>query len=181
MRAGESEPTARGAGVSTGGKLFRRPNDARHSGLATLFSFGYWGSGSATDELVKAVDESEALRGYEPPLWVDVRISRSVRAAGFCGGEFADLLKNRYVWMPDLGNKCVVEDRRGIEIKDPTAAKELLQQALDRTTRRVIFFCSCEYPAFCHRKVVGELVLKYAKERKALITVIEWPGGEPGT
>jgi hypothetical protein len=158
----------------------KRVNSTRHLGAATLFSFGYWGCGSATHELVKAIDTAEALRGFEPPLWADVRVSRSVRAAGFRNNEFADLLKTRYVWMPKLGNVCVEEDRRGIEIKVPTAARVLLQQALDRPTRRVIFFCSCEYPAFCHRKVVGELVLKYAKEQKAPVTVIEWPGGEPG-
>jgi hypothetical protein len=82
--------------------------------------------------------------------------------------------------MPDLGNSCVAEGRRGIKIKNPAAAKELLQRALDRPKRRVIFFCSCEYPAYCHRKVVGQLVLKYARERKAHVTVIEWPGEEPG-
>src|ERR1700721_951537 len=86
----------------------------------------------------------------------------------------------RYVWMPKLGNVCVEEDRRGIEIKVPTAARVLLQQALDRPTRRVIFFCSCEYPAFCHRKVVGELVLKYAKEQKAPVRGMKWPGGGRG-
>jgi hypothetical protein len=146
----------------------------------TLFSFGYWGCGSATPALVEAFDEAESERGFEPPLWVDVRISRSVRAVGFRDGRFEELLKARYEWMPELGNKRVQERRRGIEIKNPAAARELLQRALDRPTRRVIFFCSCEYPAFCHRKVVGQLVLKYAKERKAQVTVIEWPGEEPG-
>jgi hypothetical protein len=160
---------------------FPHGNDrASQAGIATLFSFGYWGCGSATPSLVKAVDEAESQRGFEPPLWVDVRISRSVRAAGFRDRHFEELLKSRYEWMPDLGNKCVPEGRKGIEIKNPSAAKELLQRALDQPTRRVIFFCSCEYPAYCHRTVVGQLVLKYAKERKAQVTVIEWPGGEPG-
>ena len=81
--------------------------------------------------------------------------------------------------MPDLGNKCVPEKREGIEIKNPAAVKELLQRALDRPTRRVIFFCSCEPPASCHRKIVGQLLLKYAEKREAAITVIEWPGEEP--
>jgi hypothetical protein len=146
----------------------------------TLFSFGYWGCGSATPLLVNAIDEAESQRGFQPPLWVDVRISRSVRAAGFRDGRFEDFLKSRYEWMPDLGNKRVEEGRKGIEIRNPAAAKELLQRALDRPIRRVIFFCSCKYPAFCHRKVVGQLVLKYAKAQKAQVTVIEWPGEEPG-
>lgn len=146
-----------------------------------LFSFGYWGSGSATPSLVNAINEAESLRGFEPPLWVDIRISRSVRAAGFRDRHFAELLNSCYEWMPELGNKCVAERRKGIEIKNPAAAKELLQRALHRPSRRIIFFCSCEYPAFCHRRVVGELVLKYAKELKAQVSVIEWPGGEPDT
>jgi hypothetical protein len=153
---------------------------AAMAGDVTLFSFGYWGCGSAAPLLVKAIDEAESKRGFEPPLWVDVRISRSVRAAGFRDRRFEDLLKSRYEWMPDLGNKRVEQGRKGIEIKNPAAARELLQRALDRPNRRVIFFCSCEYPVFCHRKVVGQLVLKYAKERKAQVTVIEWPGEEPG-
>jgi hypothetical protein len=158
----------------------RRTDGVAMAGDVTLFSFGYWGCGSAAPLLVEAIDEAELRRGFEPPLWVDVRISRSVRAAGFRDRRFEHLLESRYEWMPDLGNKCVEEGRKGIEIKNPAAAKELLQRALNRPTRRVIFFCSCEYPVFCHRKVVGQLVLKYAKERKAQITVIEWPGEEPG-
>lgn len=150
------------------------------AGKVTLFSFGYWGCGSATPALVEAIDEAESRRGFEAPLWVDVRISRSVRAVGFRDRRFEELLKARYEWMPDLGNKRVQERRRGIEIQNPAAAKELLQRALDRPTRRVLFFCLCEYPTFCHRKVVGQLVLKYAKGRKARVTVIEWPGEEPG-
>jgi hypothetical protein len=170
---------ARGSWVDTVCDRSKRNDAAATAGGITLFSFGYWGCGSATPALVDAIDEAESNRGYEPPLWVDVRISRSVRAAGFRERRFEDLLRSRYEWMPDLGNKRVEEGRKGIEIKDPTAVKVLLQRALDRPTRRVIFFCSCEYPAFCHRKVVGQLLLKHAKERKAQITVIEWPGEEP--
>lgn len=146
----------------------------------TVFSFGYWGCGNATPALVEAIDEAELHRGFEPPLWVDIRVSRSVRAVGFRDRQFELLLKSRYAWMPDLGNQCVAEGRKGIEIKSPAAAQQLLQLAFDRPHRRVIFFCSCAYPALCHRKVVGELVLQCAKRRKARVTVIEWPGGEPG-
>jgi len=154
---------------------------AAKAGDITLFSFGYWGCGSATTALVNAIDEAEAQRGFEPPIWADIRISRSVRAAGFRDRKFEDLLEARYVWMPDLGNKRVEERRKGIEIRNPAAAKELLQLALERPVRRVIFFCSCEYPVFCHRKAVGQLVLKCAREQPAKVTVIEWPGEEPGT
>jgi hypothetical protein len=170
-----------GAGTTTGRLKLDRIGRPRRRGETTLFSFGYWGCGSATRDLVKAIDTAEAIRGFEPPLWVDVRISRSVRAAGFRDGEFAELLKTRYMWMPDLGNKRVLEGRTGIELKNPAAARDLLKRALDDAERRVIYFCSCMFPAFCHRKQVGKILLKYAKEAKAPVQVIEWPGGEPGT
>jgi hypothetical protein len=70
----------------------------------TLFSFGYWGAGSATRALVDAFNDAETLRGFDHPLWVDVRISRSVRAVGFRDRAFEQLLGSHYVWMPDLGN-----------------------------------------------------------------------------
>ena len=58
-------------------------------GVTTPFSFGYRGWGSAVAQLVEAVDAVEASRGCAPPLFVDVRISRSVRARGFDGPAFA--------------------------------------------------------------------------------------------
>jgi hypothetical protein len=147
----------------------------------TLFSFGYWGCGSATPALVEAVDAAEAERGFEPPLWVDIRISRSVRAAGFRDKAFEVLLGPRYVWMSDLGNVSVLEHKPGIRIKNPSAANELLDLALERRARRVIFFCSCEIPDGCHRHTVAALVIECAKARKLDVTVIEWPGGEPSS
>jgi hypothetical protein len=129
--------------------------------------------------LVKAVDAAEALRGFEPPLWVDIRVSRSVRAAGFRDHAFEKLLGSQYLWMPSLGNVAVQEHRSGIEIKDPAAAEQLLEYALSRQSRRIIFFCACEIPAECHRHVVAKLVVKCAKACGVDATAIEWPGGEP--
>lgn len=144
----------------------------------TLFSFGYWGCGSATRQLVKAIDAAEARRGFGPPLWVDIRLRRSVRAAGFRDREFEKHLKSRYRWMPDLGNLQIEERGKGIKIKNPAAANELLDLALEARRRRVIFFCACEYPHRCHRRQVGKLLLKCAKQQKARISVVEWPGGD---
>jgi hypothetical protein len=166
-RSGHSEPT---------GYPWLRPDSE-----ATLFSFGYSGSGSATSALVDAVNEAEGLRGFSPPLWVDCRISRSVRAAGFRDNAFGRLLGPRYVWMSDLGNVCVQEHREGVEIKKPAAAEELLDLALGDLERRVIFFCWCEIPAHCHRDVIAQLVKKASKRREAHVRLIEWPGGAPTT
>jgi hypothetical protein len=143
----------------------------------TLFSFGYWGSGSATRALVDAVNEAEALRGFEAPLWVDIRISRSVRAAGFRDGAFEKLLGGQYLHMRGLGNSAL--GTGGLTIKEPAAAEELLDHALANPARRVIFFCSCELPGGCHRHAVSRLLIKAARRRGLAVTVIEWPGGEP--
>jgi hypothetical protein len=40
----------------------------------SLFSWGYWGWGNAARQLVEAVDAVEQARGFQPPLFVDVRI-----------------------------------------------------------------------------------------------------------
>jgi hypothetical protein len=38
------------------------------------------------------VDAVETSRGFEPPIFVDIRIRRTVRAKGFVGSAFAKLL-----------------------------------------------------------------------------------------
>ncbi len=158
------------------------PTAAQSSAL-TLFSFGYWGSGSATRALVDAVNQAESSRGFEPPLWVDIRISRSVRAVGFRDHAFEQLLGSQYLHMKDLGNERVkdrVKDRvGGMKIRNPAAATELLDHALNSPRRRVIFFCACEIPGECHRHVVAKLVKAAAARRKLNVNVVEWPGGTP--
>ncbi len=157
----------------------------------TLFSWGYWGWGNATPKFVEAVDAVERRRGFGPPVFVDVRISRSVRAVGFRDGAFARTLGgDRYVWMQRLGNQTV-RTRTGppIQIKDPKAAENLLELALDkaRAGRRILYFCACEWPALpgddhnCHRVTVAELVLDAARRRGVGVEIVEWPGGEPGS
>jgi len=152
-----------------------------------MFTLGYWGWGSATDKLIEAVDTAEHSRGWEAPVFVDIRISRSVRAPGFRDNAFGDALgSSRYHWFPRLGNLGVLEGG-SMRIKDPAAAVELLDlaEACQHVKRRVIFFCSCEYPGLehtegcCHRAVVAGLVLKAARERGRLLEIAEWPGGLP--
>ena len=41
-----------------------------------LFTFGYYGWGSWTPQLVEAVDAVETSRCFEPPIFVDIRIRR---------------------------------------------------------------------------------------------------------
>ena len=154
----------------------------------TIFSWGYYGWGNHTPKLVKAIDAVETSRGYKPPIFVDIRIRRSVRAAGFTGPAFERLLgKDRHRWMPSLGNKFIVT-RTGppIQIAAPAAAHELLDLALEsaRHKQRLVFFCSCQWPKCdgkiaCHRTTVAGLVLKAAKKRGISFEVGEWPGGGP--
>jgi len=153
-----------------------------------LFSFGYWGWGSSTQLLLDATSAVEAARGFAPPCFVEVRALRSGRASGFRDKMFENLAgPDRYVWMPDLGNRRVAERTDGKpEIIRPEAAGELLDLAIERGRReqRLIFFCACYYPGTlrepgCHRLLITELVLKEARRRKLAMGIGEWPGGEP--
>lgn len=156
-------------------------------GLTTLFSWGFWGWGTSTPQLVKATDAVEAARGFNPPVFVDIRLRRSGRAPGFRGDTFKKLVgDSRYSWIDDLGNAAIGSGKRDVRIKNPAAADQLLDLALEcrEANRRVIFFCACPVPGTpkqlgCHRMIVAGLVLKAAARRATSAEVVEWPGGEP--
>jgi hypothetical protein len=154
----------------------------------TLFSFGYWGWGTSTKHLIEAFDALERSRGFNPPILVDVRISRSVRAPGFNNRALENLVgADRYVHMPQLGNRAVIENTgEAVTIANPEAAGSLLDLAISAHTksRRIVFFCACRYQMqdgkpFCHRYDVGSLLLKQSRKRNRLIIVTEWPDTEP--
>ena len=154
----------------------------------TLFTWGYYGWGNHTPDLVEAVDAVETRRGFRPPIFVDIRIRRSVRAAGFTGPAFERLLgQDRHRWMKSLGNRFI-ETRTGpeIQIADPTAADELLDFAIDKAghKQRLLFFCGCPWPRCegeiaCHRTTVAALVREAATQKGIHLEVVEWPGGHP--
>lgn len=147
-----------------------------------MFSFGYEGWGSETKLLVKGIDAVEQGRGYGPPVFIDTRIRREVRAIGFRGNAFGNLLgEGRYIWDFRLGNDSIVTGEQEVRIHDPSAAVDVLDLAsrLAPQQRRMIFFCHCPIPAECHRSVVAELLLAEASRRKIDLTIAEWPGGEP--
>lgn len=154
----------------------RRPDP---SSTLTLFSFGYFGWGNAIDELLAITHTIEAERGFEPPIFVDIRYRRAVRAQGFREDGFARRLGHEnYRWMKTLGNRAIGSGKPRIEIAAPDAAHQLLDLALDahQRKRRVIFFCACESPCDCHRHVVGKLVVRAARKRREPVNVVEWPG-----
>lgn len=153
--------------------------------MFTLFTFGYWGWGNAVPQLVQAADAIEARRGFAPPLFVDLRWHRSVRAKGFNGDALKSVVgEERHVWMKRLGNRKIV-GRQGdeIEIAEPAAVETLLDLVLEHAAdnRRLIAFCACPLPcrdgrAICHRRTVAELTLVAAQARGVPLTIIEWPG-----
>ena len=155
----------------------------------TLFSWGYYGWGNYTKQLVEAADAVEAKRGFNPPVFVDVRIRRMVRAPGFREKAFEKLLgPDRYRWMKSLGNLAIEDDSiEQMQIAEPKAAKDLLDMAVHEAkenNRRLIFFCGCRFPRegneiACHRAEVSRLVLTEAKKCKQPIEVVEWPGTQP--
>jgi hypothetical protein len=154
--------------------------------MIEAFMWGYWGWGGSTNELVEAFDAAEAQRGYEPPVFVDVRIRREVRAVGFRGDAFEKLLgKGRYVWLQDLGNEGVL-DHGPLRLRDPRVTNDLLDIIVekDRERRRVLFYCACETPRTngalsCHRDYIAELLTNDARQRRIVLSVSEWPGGVP--
>ena len=154
----------------------------------TLFMWGYCDWGNVTPQFVKAVDAVEKARGFTPPAFVDIRIRREVRAKGFIGNAFQSVVgKRRYKWMRDLGNETILTGGSRIRIRRPSAANDLLNEAvkLAKQKQRIIFYCSCKFPYWeddlCHRTTVARLVLKCAHERNLAVQVVEWPGGNPQT
>jgi hypothetical protein len=153
-----------------------------------IFTWGYYGWGNHTPHLVDAVNAVETSRGFEPPIFVDIRIRRNVRAKGFVGSAFEKLLgSHRHRWMKALGN-TFIQTRTGpnIQIADPSAADELLDLTLEAAERkqRLLFFCSCQWPRCdgeiaCHRTTVAGLILQAAQRRGVSVEIVEWPGGKP--
>ena len=142
-----------------------------------LFSWGYWGWGSTTRQFVESVDLVEKSRGFNPPVFIDARLRRSVRAPGFRDSAFMQLLgEQRYCWMNGLGNKEL--DTGGMKLKDPTAVSELLRFADEcaQNRRRVIYYCGCPIPHKCHRSLITKGLDHLAKKRKLNASVVEWPG-----
>src|ERR1051325_10056314 len=116
----------------------------------TIFTWGYDGWGSSTRQLKVAVDAVEGGRGFEPPYFVDLRISRSVRAEGFRENAFEKTVgRARYQWMPSLGNNRI-KRRNGprIQINESAAVEELIGIALRRNAKRqrLLMFCQCPLP-----------------------------------
>jgi len=148
----------------------------------TIFSWGFWGWGTHAERFVKVVDQVEASRGFKPPIFVDIRIRRTGRAINFKESAFREIVsEKRYQWMRGLGNAAIADDTlEDITIKDPREAKTLLDIAIEsmKHNRRVIFYCACENPLYCHRYVVGALLLKEAKRRGISLEIVEWPGGK---
>jgi hypothetical protein len=149
-----------------------------------IFSWGFWGWGTATKQLISAVDAVETQRGYEPPIFVDIRFRRGGRAPGFRDDAFETLVgRRRYRWMPTLGNASIGTGK-ALRIACPKAANQLLDLALDGRERgaRLIFFCACPSPwdaSSCHRHEVARLLRGEARRRRLSIDVREWPGGRP--
>jgi hypothetical protein len=113
------------------------------------FSWGYAGWGNHTRELVAQVDAVEDARGFAPPLFVDIRRRRHVRAVGFRERAFAALLgPERYLWLNGLGNVAIDDDEAEMALHDPGELATLLARLEERAAAggRVIFFCACASP-----------------------------------
>ncbi len=155
--------------------------------MLEAFTWGYWGWGNSTKELVRAFDAAEKQRGFNAPVFVDARVRRTGRAVGFRGDAFEKRLgAARYRWMEGLGNQGVVDRSPEIYLRDATQVRDLLDLVTDlhAERRRVLFFCACRDARWngarnCHRDLVAELLVKEARRRRIALCVSEWPGGAP--
>jgi hypothetical protein len=150
----------------------------------TVFTWGYWGWGNAVPRFLEAAASAEAARGFDPPAFADVRLSRSVRAPGFRGGALGTFVgADRYRWFEGLGNSKIATHEVGVQIANPGDASLLLDYVVMQAAskRRVLFFCACpvNQPEPCHRHEVATLLLHSARARDLDLTVVEWPGGDP--
>ncbi|WP_257456905.1 hypothetical protein [Archangium lipolyticum] len=151
--------------------------------MLTVFAWGYEGWGNSTRELLRAFDAVEQARGFQPPVFVDVRVRRQVRAVGFLDDAFEQRAgRARYRWFPGLGNAAVGTGEGPMRLVTPADAYELLGLALAqrRQRRRVVFFCSCGSPfsaRTCHRQLVRRALLSSARSIGVKASVQEWPGG----
>lgn len=135
------------------------------------------------------MEKEEQRRGFAPPLFVDIRLARSVRAKGFAGNAFAQLVgRERYRWMRTLGNRAYRDPDGMIQIADPRAAADLLAvaESCAAERQRFLFFCSCQFPRHevhppCHRSEVARLLAEEARQMGKPATVIEWPGERPAS
>ena len=150
----------------------------------TAFTWGYWGWGTHTSDFVRAVDAIEHGRGRRPPIFADIRYSRSVRAPGFRENAFEQTVgRGRYRWIRKLGNQNIGTEKRAAKIADLSGIEDLRRLVVDahRQKRTVILFCACELPCICHRSMVAKHLHESAARKRTPITIIEWPGGEPET
>lgn len=150
----------------------------------TLFSWGYKGWGNSIPQLLHATQTAELTRGFQPPVFVDIRFRRAVRAEGFKEKAFEKILgTDRYIWMKDLGNANINDtDATKAKIHNENAVNDLIDLAMSaaKKKQRLIFFCSCHsQDPNCHRHIVARLTILAAKKRKISLTIAEWPGDEP--
>lgn len=169
---------------ATAAKTAARPAPTRvaptRAETPTLFTWGYYGWGSALPQWLALTEAAERARGFAPPVFVDVRYRRSVRAAGFRDRAFEQAVpEGRHHWLRGLGNEAIGEGGE-MRLADPAEVATLLDLALDaHPRRRVIFFCACREVHHCHRALVRRKLLAEAKRRGVRVAVTEWPGGDP--
>lgn len=168
-------------------KLLAQVTSASQPAPPKVFSWGYWGWGTAIRQAIEMFDAVENARGFRSPVFVDIRARREVRSEGFSGARspfIRALGSSRYRWIQELGNAAVKTGRGQMRLIAPEAINELLGIVLraQEEQRRVVFFCACASPLefhSCHRRLVTERFVKVARALGVPVELEEWPGGAP--
>ena len=110
-----------------------------------VYTLGYTGRKLA--EITRALDDRDAIL-------FDIRYSPRSRNPAYSKDYLQATLKDRYVWVKDLGNVNYAL-LSPIKIANYAAGKA----RITATAKPVILMCVCENAATCHRTVVADLLI----------------------
>lgn len=110
-----------------------------------VYTLGYTGRKLA--EITRAIDDRDAIL-------FDIRYSPRSRNPTYNKDFLQAALKDRYVWVKDLGN-VNYNVLSPIKIANYAAGKA----RITATAKPVILMCVCQDPVHCHRTVVADLLI----------------------
>lgn len=114
-----------------------------------IFTWGY---------LTGALDTLQRHQEARRALIVDVRYTPFSRAPAFRRGPLARVFGPDYLWVRAFGNRNYKTPGAPIELVDPVAGLELLDQAGVGLERPALLLCGCREASACHRATVARFL-----------------------
>lgn len=150
--------------------------------IPILYTWDYDGWGPHVPLMKKVFIEHNMAYAGRSLKWIDLRLSRAVRAVGFNNDEPERLLgRDHYAWIPEFGNVAVKEGGK-MRLKDFKKGYARLLEEIAFCTKKkmdIILFCHCPFIWECHRGMVIEKICKKPPEGAGLYLsehmIPEWP------